>query len=141
MEDLAKRLPLINHYILKNLDGKTMMNFKQSSKGIYQTLDREKYCWIKLINKYYERFEKFQDPWKKVTSKTPVRIVKKLAVAVHKFFKNKPSRRMKQWHPLFIAADQGLLELYKFIVRKTGEENPSRVSGLTPFHFSAKKVI
>ena len=78
MEDLAKRLPLINQYILKNLDGKTMMNFKKSSRDIYQTLDREKYCWIKLINKYNERFEKFHELWKKVRF-----LYNRLALVIH----------------------------------------------------------
>ena len=96
MENLSKRFPQINQYILKNVDGKAMVNFKQTSRGIYQTLYGEKYCWIKIIKKYNKRFEEFQESWKKIISKTPVRIVKKLANAVHKFFKTKPSRRKKQ---------------------------------------------
>ena len=123
MEDLSKRLPRINQYILKNVDGKAMVNFKQTSRGIYQTLDREKFCWIKIINQYNERFEEFQDPWKKVTSKTPIRIIKKLALATNKFFKTQTltdfqgqSRIMAQWHPLFIAAEQGSFQLYEYII-------------------------
>ena len=126
MEGLSKSVPFIIEKILKNVDEKTFANFKTTSRGISQSLDRERYYWNQIINKYKY---KYQEPWKKVTTKTPGHIIKKLALAAYKFFEAEPleMRWWYQWHPLFIATNEGSLELYKYIFMKTGEINPKHL--------------
>ena len=123
MENLS-RFSVINQQILNNVDNKTLVNFNKASRIINQVLDKEKFYWIRIINNHSGRFQDFQEPWKKVIFKTPVGTVKQLALAVHKFFQGIPTRIEKQWHPLFIAADQGSLELCEHIANKTGDKNP-----------------
>ena len=140
MENLTKRVPLINKLILKNIDEKSRINFKQSSRGINQVLDKERIYWILKLNKYHGNFKEFKESWKMVKSNTPANNVKHLALAAEKFFNGFATRTDKQWHPLFIAAQQGSLELCKLIVKKTGEYNPKRVQdGCTPLHMAAQE--
>ena len=40
MEDLSKRFPIVNRLILKNLDDRTLINFKETSRGINQVFQR-----------------------------------------------------------------------------------------------------
>ena len=92
MEDLTKRVPLINQLILKNIDKKSRVNFKQTSRGVNQVLEKEKIYWILKMNKYHGNFREFKESWKIVNSKTPVNDVKQLALAVGKFFDGRASR-------------------------------------------------
>lgn len=140
MEDLSKRVPMINELILDNLDDKSLINFKEASREINQILDRERFYWIRTMNKHKGNFKEFKKSWKKVISKTPVGNVKQLALAVHHFFKGISTRHETQWHPLFIAAEQGSLELCEHIIGKTGEQNPKRIKdGFTPVHMAAQE--
>ena len=124
MEDLSKRVPVINQIILKNLDEKSRANFKQASRGINQVLAKERIYWILTMKKYHGNFKEFKQSWKIVNSKTPVENIKQLAVAVQKFFIGKTTRINHQFHPLFIAAEQDSLDLCKLIITKTGDKNP-----------------
>ena len=134
MEKLSKRFSSTNKVILSYVDEKTLANFKKGSKGINKILNGEKFYWIRIINKHRARFQEFQESWKKVISRTPVDTIKQLALAVDKFFQGKPTRLERRWHPLFIAAEQGSLELCKHIIYKTGCENPKRMKdGLNAF--------
>ena len=139
MENLSKRLPLINKYILKNLDEKSLANYKEASRGLNKVLYNEKFYWIKILNQYKGSFKEFKDAWKKVIFKSPVCKVKKLTLATNNFFQEKQERHKKQWHPLFIAAQQGSLELCKFIIENTREFIPRRTEdGITPLDLAAQ---
>ena len=59
---------------------------------------KEKFFWIKIISKNNGNFEEFQESWEKVISRTPVRIVKQLALAVCKFFEeNDMEKNIFSW--------------------------------------------
>ena len=126
MEDLLKRVPLINQNILKYLDEKSIVNFKQTSREIIPVLEKEKFYWIRVLNQYKKSFKEFQDTWKMIISKTHAQNVKNLALAASQFFKEKNERLRKEWHPLFIAALQGPLKLCEFVIEKTGDINLER---------------
>ena len=124
MENLTKRVPFINQLILKNLDEKSRVNFKIYSRNIYQVLVRERIYWILKMNKYHRCFKEFKESWKMVIFKTSVNNIKQLALGVQKFFDGRVTRIDEQWHPLFIAAEQGSLNLCKLTIEKTGDKNP-----------------
>jgi hypothetical protein len=86
MEDLAKRFPLISQIILKNVDDKSLTNFRTASRENSLFLDNERFYWIRNIKRYSTNFEEFQESWKKVIKKTPVDFLKDLAIDVHSFF-------------------------------------------------------
>ena len=43
--------------------------------------------------------------------------------------------------PTHIAAERGNLQLCKYIVKMTGDENPSQKDGLTQLHLAAKGFL
>ena len=138
MEQLSRRVPLMNRTILKNVDDKTLVKFKEASEEINQFLVNDRFFWIRMMKKHNGSFKEFQESWRKVIFRTPVGDVKKLALAVHKFFKR--NSKSRQWHPLFIAVDQGSLKLCEDIIKKTGDKNPKRMEdGLTPVHVAAQR--
>ena len=103
MEDLSKRVPMMNKWILENVDNKTLVNFKEASREIHQVFNNDRFYWIRMLNKHRKSFEEFQESWKIILLKTPTFDVKELALAVNRFFKANPKRHVKQWHPLFIG--------------------------------------
>ena len=86
MEDLSKRVPMLNRLILNYIDDNTLVTFEKTSREIHQVLENDKRYWIRIIKKYNGNLTKFQGSWQNVISQTPVHIVKELAVAVQKFF-------------------------------------------------------
>ena len=103
MEELSRKVPLINQLILKNTDEKSRVNFKQASRAIHQVLEKDRMFWILMMNKYCGNFEEFKESWKTVTSRTQAHNIKKLALAVQKFFNGKATRIDEQWHSLTIS--------------------------------------
>ena len=87
MEELSIRIPLINQLILKNLDDKSLANFKETSRKINQVMNKDKSYWIRMLNKHSENFKEFKESWNKVIFKNSVDIVKKLALDIDLLFK------------------------------------------------------
>ena len=56
---------MINRLILKNVDDKTLADFKETNRDINKILGKEKFYWIRTIKKYNENFKEFQGSWKK----------------------------------------------------------------------------
>ena len=52
MEDLSMKVPLMNRIISKKLDGKTLVNFKESSRGIGGVMTQDRSYWIRILNKH-----------------------------------------------------------------------------------------
>ena len=130
MEEFCGRFPVLNKEILNQLDNQSLVNFKKSSVPMSKVMDQERCFWIRIIGKNNEYLESFSELWKKMIHKTPVEFVKDLALAVSLYFKIylhlfiwKDTRFLNPT-PHHIAAELGLLKLYKQIVEKTGLNNP-----------------
>ena len=52
----------------------------------------ERLLWVEIIQKYVGNIEEFPDTWEKLVDKTPIEVVKDLALAVHQFFTSSQSR-------------------------------------------------
>ena len=52
----------------------------------------ERLLWVEIIQKYVGNIEEFPDTWEKLIDKTPIEVVKDLALAVHQFFTSRLSR-------------------------------------------------
>ena len=85
MEELCQRFPSIAQKIMNDVENKTLINFKESSKITYNYLEKERFYWIRIIQKYKCLIGKLHDVWKKIVTKTPPEIIKELAIAVHQF--------------------------------------------------------
>ena len=124
MADLILRFPHIVERILDELNNGDLVNCRKLSKSLRKFIDMQKLPWIRMIHKYSRSQIRFLDQWKQVTQETPTLMVKKLAIYTVKFFEDNPRRQHLQWSPHLIAADQGGLELYKYIAEKTECINP-----------------
>ena len=138
MEVICLRFPSVADKILENVDNHTLVNFKESSKGIYNFINGERLYWFRILQTKCQMDGLFSKYWKKTSKKTPVEVVKKLAVASIKLSKDFIDNKIRDWSPFHLAAAFGNLELYKWIEEKVGElqllQNSKQT---TPLHLSA----
>ena len=140
MEHHAFRYPHLASNIFDHLDNQSLVNCKEASRKFDTFFGNEKFFWLRIIHKYRGNFVEFKTTWNKTLKKSPVILVKELTLATHSFFEKNSSRFAKQWHPLFIPADQGLLQLYEHISEKSSDRNPE--GGLqtrTALHLAAQE--
>ena len=100
MDELCQRFPLIVQKIMNHVDNETLINFNEAGRNNVAFLEKERFYWIRIIKRYNCLTGDLQEVWKKVIRKTPVEIVKELAVEVHRFYTT--MSRMLEWHPLLI---------------------------------------
>ena len=125
--------------ILNNVDDKTLINFKEAGRDNAAFLEKERFYWIRIIKRYNWLIGELQEVWRKVVRKTPLEIIKELAVSVYQFpqtiFRNLKCDRPitpldfaqkleKQWHPLFIGAACGSVNLCNHIIQKSDVKEP-----------------
>ena len=91
-----------------------------------------------MIQKYGKQ-DIIDDPdvWKKVIVRTPVKIVKDLAIASRHFYKS--YRKGNNWSPLHIVANSKDLPLCKQIFQKLKLRDPKSKTGRTPLHIAASR--
>ena len=109
--------------VLNNLDDQTLTRSKEVNRDIAKSLEDERFYWIRTIKKHVENFKGHEQSWKEVIFKTPINIVKQLAVAVQLFFKSYWRKDVKV-APLHIAAEKGSLQLCQYVITKTKDKNP-----------------
>ena len=82
MENIFKRFQLVGRMIIKKLDPKSLTRSIEASREISKFLDNEKFFFITIIKNYKSNFKGFEHSWNEVIHKTPVKIIKQLAIAV-----------------------------------------------------------
>ena len=151
MEELSNRFPTLITKILEIVDDQSLVKFKETSREMSRFIANDRFYWIRILKKYNQSFEEFLHAWKLVIEKTPVAMVRKLALDVQRFFKTRglfgewydyePTLRT-QWSPLHIIAETNDLDLLKHIVVKTEDVNyePENCSNkYTALHLAAEK--
>ena len=147
MNEITIRFPVLFQAILKELDNKSLKKCRKVSKEWQNFIDNERFVLFRKMQKYHSSMEEFYEQWKAVTQNASKETIKELSAAVHGFFEAKPSfysfhpRRKKkkeeQWSPLHITAEQGHLDLSKYIIEKTGEKNPKNSKEDTALQMAA----
>ena len=156
MEIFYKRFPAVGKLILEHLDDQSLVRSKEAYREIANFLRNERFYWIRSLNDSKGNFEGFEESWNEVINKTPIDILKQLAVAIHKFIKsdllwvkmpplyvayNTQSVNSKtiKYAPLPIDAKRGKINLSKYIITKTTNKNPvSNFMGETVLHIAAR---
>ena len=138
MEDLSLRFPLVARIIFNNLDDESLTKIGDLNRPMNKLLDQERIYWLRILRKYQKNFIQFKDVWKISLRQMPVEVIKELAIAVNQFFNFLASRHGKQWSPLHIAAERGLLQLYQYISNKTGIINHGRPDESTALHLATQ---
>ena len=85
MEELCQRFPLIAQKILNHVDNETLTNLKEIGRNIDDFLGKERFYWLRIIERYNCLIGEHREVWNKVVRKTPVEIIKEFAFAVHQF--------------------------------------------------------
>ena len=139
MEVFCVRFPFVFKKLLFNVDDQHLVKLKKASRQVSNHIDDERYYYIRIIQKLFEQHNggcagEFPESWKKVIEKTPIKIIKQLAMVTTNFIKTPCSVRpwkmdTLQWHPLHVVAEQGHLELLNHVVEKTGDNNPKLAKG------------
>ena len=139
MEEVSNRFPSLVHMILENVDNESLVKFKETSREMSEFLINDRFYWIRILKKHGKYFKEFADSWKKVIDKTPVKIVKELAMTVEDYFNySLYNDDDYQLHPLHIAAEGGRLQLCRHIVEKTDDFNPKLHDRVTALHIAAE---
>ena len=73
--------------VFKNLDNQSLTQSKNASRTFSEFLVDEKSYWIRVIKKYNGNFVGVEESWREVLRKTPVDMIKQLALVVEEFFK------------------------------------------------------
>ena len=115
MEDIFNKFPNLGEKILRQLDNKKLVTCKKVGRRWRIFLDQQKIVSIRLIEKHIGKSKKFSDDWKKVISKTPTHMVRRLALTVEEFCQNEKFK--KKYCPLFIATNQNNLLLAWHIIK------------------------
>ena len=154
IDEIMIRFPILFQGILNELDNKSLAKCRKINKNCQNFIDTDRFVLFRKLQKYRSQMEEFFEQWKKVTQNASKETIGELSVAVCKFFEDTPiyygnfhslgapSRRKKkedQWSPLHIAAEQGNLDLCKYIIEQTGDENPQNKKGDTAFQMAAEK--
>ena len=145
MDVIQKRFPTLAVNIFNNLDGQSLVNFKDTNKENYEFMDQERFYWIRILKKYNDYFETSKESWKMSTSKIQARFVKKLAMATLNFFKTASvfmidsfSPTINQLTPLQIAAYDGDVDFFRKVKERTTNLNlTSTHLEVDPIHLAA----
>ena len=52
MEDLCERIPLLGKLVFTNLDNQSLTNFREVSRRLNESLDKERLLWLRIIKNH-----------------------------------------------------------------------------------------
>ena len=136
LDEMMLRFPHIVQDVCKELDNKSLTNCRNVSRACCDFIDDEKLYWVRKIQNYVS-MKNFLKQWQKVLRNTPIENIKKIFVIVKQFVEYDLKRKKLQWSPLYIAAAQGNLEFWKYIIKRTNYTNSKTKDGITAFHMAA----
>ena len=136
MEEVLSRFPVLAQDVFKQLDDKSLANYREVNKIWCNFLDNKSFFWRRRIQKYSKNQTQFQDAWRIVTKKVSIEKLRELAIAIEKFYKIYPREIDEQQSPLQIVAAVGNVSICENIAHLENK-NPADNEGLTPLHFAA----
>ena len=141
IDGIILRFPDVAQGIFKKLNDETLTTCRNVSRLWCDYLDDQKFCWVRMIQRYRKNMKNAYHQWKKVFKNTPVAIVKEISVSAQQFFEDNTSRIKFQWSPLHIAVGQGNFELCKYLFEKTKNTEPIIQSKWTALHMAANRGL
>ena len=136
------RFPDVARDIFKELSNESLTTCRTVSRLWCDHLDDQKFCWVRMIQRYHKNMENSYQQWKKVFKNTPVEFAEEMSVSTQQFFTSSflhldTSRNEFNWSPLHIAAQQGNLDLCKYIFEKIKNTQPRIQYKWTALHEAA----
>ena len=138
IDTMLSRFPAVAEDIFKELNNKSLTKCRKVSVQWQNFIDNQKFIWLRRILKYNASMTEFSDHWKQMITNTSTDHVKELSTVVETFFEVHDSKCKSQWAPLHIAAIQSQLEMSKFIMQRTKDNNTTRTEDqITALHMAA----
>ena len=112
MEELCCRFPHLGDLVLNNLDEQSLTKCQAASRVISQFVIKERFFWIRIMERYYKNLSKFKRYWEMIIPRTSADLLKQLAITAHNVCKMKRQygyTPVLQWSPFHIAAESGLM--------------------------------
>ena len=109
LEDFCFKCPLVGEMVIESIDNQSLINFKKISRHLHSFLENGRHLWKRMIKHNLKNFKEFQNQWKMVIKKIPVKFLEELAKTTHRFFLVDTKHFWYQWAPIHIAAQQGSL--------------------------------
>ena len=122
---MIARFPHLVTNIFKELDDKTLTTCRNVSRLCCDYLDSEKLLWVRMIQSFRNFTGTLSPRWNKVLKNTSAELVKELSISTQQFFKETRTdfcRCPATW--LQVVAEQGNLELCKYILEKNKNTKP-----------------
>ena len=138
IDGIILRFPNVAQDIFKELNDKTLTTCRKASRLWRDHLDNQKFCWVRMIQRYHKNMKNAYHQWEKVLKNTPVEIVKEISVSTQQYFKDDASRIQFHCSPLHIAVGQGNIDLCKYIFEKTKKTRPKIQNKWTALHVATK---
>ena len=134
IEIMSQRFPLVIKNMMNYIDDNSLVTFKKAGRNNRNYLLFSRFYWIRIIQSNNRLFGNFQEEWRKVVIRTPVGIVRELALTLHEFplfMKRKCGndtlasidlvlKIVRHWHPMVVGAICGSEFLCNHIMQKTG---------------------
>ena len=139
MEELCARCPHISVFIFKNLDNRSLVTCRLVNKQWMSFIDDTKTIWIRMICKCIatensNTVNQHEGEWTKVFKKTPVRIIKEMAISI---CKNNFPLNLKKSSPLHVAVLTENLDIFQYLLQNSINKNPKDDSEMTPLYWAA----
>ena len=140
------RFPYVARDIFKELNNESLTTCRTVSRLWCNYLDDQKFCWVRMIQRYQKNMGNAYQQWKKVFKNTPIEFAKEISVFTQQFFTSSflqpdasriASRIEFHWSPLHIAVGQGNLDLCKYIFEKIKNTQPRIEYEWTALHEAA----
>ena len=96
------RFPHLIESILKELDNKSLSKCREIDRSLCHHIDQQKFFWLRRIQMYPECIVMFYNLWKLTIERTPLKIIKRLALVANNIFQF-GSRDQMQFSPHQIA--------------------------------------
>ena len=139
MENIFQRFPHLGEAILSNLDNEYLVSCNGINQDWQNFIGQQKLSWIRMIKKYVGSSHNLPDSWLKFLPKTPINIVKAIALDVkdvHTADRKEPYV-YNGVSPLHITAACGNLKVCKYILTKADYKNTKTESGVPFLHVAA----
>ena len=129
MEEICLRFPTVSILIFRNLDNRSLVTCRLVNKQWMGFIDNTKTIWIRMIYKCIATensnvVNQHEDEWTKVFKKTPVRIIKEMAISV---CKNNFPLNLKKSSPLHVAVLTENLDIFQYLLQNSINKNPIKI--------------
>ena len=105
------RFPHLFDNILKEVDNESLYKCRKVDRSLCDHIDQQKFFWLRRIQMYPECIVMFYNFWQRTIERTPLNIIKRLALVANNIFQHSIQDQI-QFSPHLIALSDNNKSLY-----------------------------